>query len=289
MNTNINHKGGRRFAPWTALLVLTVLLLFVPAAVLAVTYEASQDCAVALVGSEHTITATVTDDNGNPATGVSVAFWVYGANSFFTDPPVPVENGVAQYTYPGSSAGVDTIEILDGFSYITVTTIETTWTDDPQDSALLACGGSSSPSVVVGGRVTLNAKKKGALRIALCSVDGLDVTNVDLKSVQLVGVAPWHSHYKDSSLCPGGKDGVSDLVLKFKNRKVVEALEASLGELENGQEVDLTLTGSLSDGTVLDGVWQAVIKKEGKSHWKKHKQEKKHKEKSAKKDKVAKK
>lgn len=286
MNSHTNNRGGRRFATWTALIVLTVLLFFAPSAVFAQNYEASQECPVALVGSDHTVTVTVTDGNGDPATSVTkVAVWVYGTNGVYED-PVPVENGVAQFTYTGIE-GVDTIEILDA-SWITVATLTTTWTNDLNNSELLACAGSSAPSVVVGGRVTLNAKKRGALTIALCAVDGLDVTNVDLKSIELAGVAPWHSKYKDSSLCPGGKDGVVDLVLKFKNREVVEALESSGEELEDGQPVELALTGSLQDGTVLDGVWEAEIKKEGKWHWKnKHKEEKKHKEKKDKKHKVA--
>ena len=124
MNTNISNKKGRTFGPWTALLVLTVLLFFVPAAVLAATYVPSQDCAVALVGSEHTVTVTVTDDNGNPASG-SLVFWVYGANNFY-DPPVNIVNGVAQYTYVGSAAGTDTIEIDDGLTYLPVTNPPTT-------------------------------------------------------------------------------------------------------------------------------------------------------------------
>jgi hypothetical protein len=290
MNSNINNRGERRFASWTALFVLTVLLFFAPSAVLAQNYEASQECPAALVGSEHTVTVTVTDANGDPATNVSsVAFWIYGANDAWED-AVPVVNGVAQCTYTGSAAGADTIEILDGNSYLTKASLVTTWTSDPQDPDLLACAGSSSQSVEVGGRVILAAKKWVAFRIALCAVDGLDVTNVDRETVKLAGVAPWHSHYKDSSLCPGGKDGVRDLVFKFKSLEIVEALENSRGELEDGDPVDLALTGSLKDGTTLEGEWQAVIKKEGKRHMKKkHKEEKNHKDKKCNKDKVAKK
>ena len=71
-----------------------------------------------------------------------------------------------------------------------------------------------------------------------------------------------------------------DLVLKFKNRDVVKALEDSLGELVDGQEVELPVTGSLKDGTAFEGVWQAMIKKKGKNHHKNkhhHKEGKKHK------------
>jgi hypothetical protein len=104
-------------------------------------------------------------------------------------------------------------------------------------------------------------------------------------------VAPWQSKYKDSHLCPGGKDGVGDLVFKFKNREVLEALEKSVGELEDGTEVGLALTGTMNGSkTPFEGEWLAVIKQEGKMHWKdKHKKDKNHKDKENKKDKIAKK
>ena len=61
------------------------------------------------------------------------------------------------------------------------------------------------------------------------------------KLCELAGVAPWHSKQKDSRLCPDGKDGLVDLVLKFKNREVVKALEKDLGkELVDGDD-DVTL------------------------------------------------
>jgi hypothetical protein len=287
MKLPIKNKSDKSFAPWTALLILIVFLLFAPFAVLADNYELSQECAVAVVGSEHTVTATVTDDSGNPLSGLWVYFFVHGQNSADSLWMQTDETGVVQHTYTGTgAAGDDTIELIDS-SWLTVAQTVVTWTDDPQDPALLACAGSSSQSVVVGGRVILNAKKRGALTIALCSDDRLDVTTVDLKSVQLVGVAPWHSKKKDSRLCPGGKDGVEDLVLKFKNREVVEALEASRGELEDADVVDLAITCSLNDGTVLDGVWQAEIKKKGKRPWKKKlKKVKRHKLKKLKKCKL---
>ena len=59
-----------------------------------------------------------------------------------------------------------------------------------------------------------------------------------------------------------------DLVLKFKNREVVEALEKDLGkELVDGDEdLPLALTGELYDGTTFGGEWVVDIKKKGKRH-----------------------
>jgi len=295
MKININKKGGRRFAPWTALLVLSLLaaiVLVAPAMVFAqITGQLSQECDFALVGNEHTITATVAE-GGAPGASEPVFFYSTDSANYGKYMSVPSfdENGMATFTYTVGSVGQVDISLIwvkqDGsYDWVTLNTITTNWTDNEADLC------SDSPAVTVGGRVTLNAKKRGALRIALCSVDGLDVNNVDLKTIQLVGVAPWRSYYKDSSLCPGGKDGVGDLVLNFKNREVVEALEDSLGELEDGQEVGLALTGSLNGGkTTFEGEWLAVIKKEDKMHMKKkHHEKKNHEEKKEKKDKVAKK
>lgn len=290
MNTNTNNSKARRFAPWTALLVLsllTAIVLVAPAVVSAqITGELSQECDFALLGNLHTITATVSE-GGTPGAGMPVFF--YSMSPFYYGLATFEENdGVATFTYTANSVAPVTITLYylnSNEDYIPLDSITTNWTDNEADLC------SASPSVTVGGRVVLNAKKRGALRIALCSADGLDVGNVDLETVRLVGVAPWQSKYKDSHLCPGGKDGVGDLVFKFKNREVLEALEKSVGELEDGTEVGLALTGTMNGGkTPFEGEWLAVIKKEGKMHWKdKHKKDKNHKDKENKKDKIAKK
>jgi hypothetical protein len=297
MNTNINHKGRRRFAPWTAsvaLALLAALVLVAPAVVFAqVTGQLSQECDFALIGNEHAITATVTE-GGAPYTGKSVFFMSTEPYGQYIGVPEKFENGVATFSYTANTVApvAITLYLVDSntFAYITLDIITTNWTDNESDPGLLSCLDSGSERVLEGGQVTLNAKKRGALRIALCSVDGLDVTNVDLKTVQLAGVAPWRSHYQDSRLCPSGKDGVGDLVFTFKNQEVVEALENSRGELSDGDQFNLALTGSLKDGTSFEGEWLAVINKEDKRHKKeKHHQKKKCGEKKGKKDKLAKK
>ena len=265
MNTNISHKDGRRLGPWTALLVLTVLLFFVPAAVLAVTYVPSQDCAVALVGSEHTITVTVTDDNGELPT--SVGFYIIGE----TNPEIiefaPVENGVAQFTYTRSAADVDTIYLFDEDWNVFDDTTTTTWTSDEEDPGLQACMGPSEPptqTVQVGGRGKLNVNrwKWGTMSIMVCSDGdgGLDLYTVVPESVTLAGVAPVKWMYKDMELCPGGQDGYVDLTFMFKDRDMVKALEESVGEeLADGDEVELELSGSLDDGTPIEGTYVLEI------------------------------
>lgn len=262
MHTNIRHKGRRRFVPWTAVLsLLTAIVLVAPTVVSAqITGELSQECDFALVGTEHTITVKVTN-GGVPVAGTNLMFQVSGVNPGFHTGIKTGEDGTAEFAYTGVNPGVDTIMLIVGISPVV---IKTTWTSNEADLC------SDAPGVTVGGKVELNAKKKGALKIALCSVDGLDVNDVDLTSVRLVGVKPWRSHQKDSHLCPDGTNGVKDLVLSFNNQKVVEALENTYGELEDGKDYELTLTLSLKDKTSLDGRWVATIKKEGKKHWNKY-------------------
>ena len=280
MDTNISHKDGRRLGPWTALLVLTVLLFFVPTAVLAATYELSQDCAVALVGSEHTVTATLTDNGGNPVPS-TVIFWVHdtavptGENDLFDwQYPVPVVDGVAQFTtYARSAPGEDSIKLMDGSTFgpvdDSVPLMQTTWTSDEQDAGLQACMGSSEPStqiVQLGGRGKLNINSRwkwGTMRIMVCS-DGdgeLDLYTVDPESVTLAGVAPVKSIYKDSKLCPGGQDGYVDLTFFFKDRDMIKAVEESVGdeELADGDTVELEFSGTLQDGTAIEGTYVLEI------------------------------
>jgi len=266
MNTKIKNKGARRFAPWTAVLSLLVAIVLVAPTVVSAqtyTYELSQDCETAMVGTEHTITATVT--NGDvPVQGVLLIFMFQGNNSAPVTSKFTNGDGIAEITFPGNDLGNTTIWLSSPPNPNVLAQIITEWTAED------LC--SDAPGVTVGGRVTLNAKKNGTFRIALCSVDGLEVKDVVLDSVDLVGVKPWQSKYKDSRLCPDGKNGVKDLVFKFKNREVIEALEKnSPKELEDGDPVDLTLTFTLKgETTPREGTWSATIKKEGKMHRKKN-------------------
>jgi hypothetical protein len=260
-----NHQD-RRFAPWTVLCVLSLLaamVFAVPSVVFAQTFELSQDCDFALIDTEHTITATVTDDNGDPVANQFLLFLFFGANVQPVTNGYTNSDGIVEITFPGSATGETRISMSSPPQYpqeVATTTIY--WTADEAD----LCLEPESPGVTVGGRMILNAKKRGALRIAVCGTDEFDVSNVDPKSVELAGVAPWHWKQKDSRLCLDGKDGFVDLVLKFKNREVIEALAS---DLEDTDGVTLALTGELKDGTAFGGEWQAEIKNKGKRHGKK--------------------
>ena len=102
---------------------------------------------------------------------------------------------------------------------------------------------------------------------------GFDVTDIDVASVQLEGVAPVRSNLKDKSspvvpLPTGcqctteGRDGFVDLCLKFDKKAIFEALGGvSVGE----HDIELTLEGYLNDGTRIEGYdCIDIVKKGGK-------------------------
>ncbi len=88
-----------------------------------------------------------------------------------------------------------------------------------------------------------NVKSKGVLPVAILGSDLFDVTMVDPSTVTLMGVPARHWAFEDvstSSDCSvSGGDGYLDLVLHFDSR----ALVAALGEVSDGDMVDLMLEG----------------------------------------------
>ncbi len=264
------NRQDRTWAPWAALCVLSLVAAMVfalPSVVFAqtYTYELSQDCETAMVDTEHTITVIVTD-GGVPVQGEQLCYVVQGINPRLLPTRIPErtnEQGIAEFIITGRDLGSSTI-ILTTCPPIIISkaSIPMDWT--AEDLCL-------APNVQVGGKVTLNPKKRGALKIAVCGTKDFEVSNVEPESVLLAGVAPWRWKQKDSRLCLDGKDGVVDLVLKLKNREVVKALEKDLGkEVMSGDDgVTLALTGELNDGTAFGGEWTADIKKKGKRHGKK--------------------
>ena len=110
----------------------------------------------------------------------------------------------------------------------------------------------------------LNTKKRGVLPVAILGTAGFDVTQVDLATVQLEGVAPLRSALEDVATPFGGAiqdppdavdctaagpDGFLDLTLKFD----AQAIVATLGAVTDGEVRVLQLTGQLLDGTAITG------------------------------------
>lgn len=118
----------------------------------------------------------------------------------------------------------------------------------------------------------LNVASKGVLPVSLLGTGDFDVTTIDPASIRLEGVAPLRSKVEDVSTpvwdpqyecdcTTAGKDGFDDLTLKFDTREIT----AVLGEVTDGEVVELTLTGELIDGTPIKGKDCIIVISKGKN------------------------
>jgi len=127
----------------------------------------------------------------------------------------------------------------------------------------------------------LNYRSRGTVRVVIFGSADLDVSQIDRESLRLAGVAPVRDRIRRVySHADRARDDYHDLVLKFKTKQLIKALEIPLEkELENGDQVSLNLTGNLKDdgATPIEGEDTAVVfgkrhkhKKKGKwkNHWK---------------------
>ena len=109
----------------------------------------------------------------------------------------------------------------------------------------------------------LNGASNGILPAAILGTEEFDVSEIDVTSIRLAGIAAIRHNYEDvsglvsdSNECAciaEGPDGFDDLTLKFKTQDIVEVLVNSYDTLEKGQTLSLTLTGELFDGTTIEG------------------------------------
>ena len=114
----------------------------------------------------------------------------------------------------------------------------------------------------------LNVKSKGVLPAAILGTSGFNITNIDISSIKFEGVAPIRSSIEDvntpanspDDCSSDGPDGFVDLCLKFDTQEIVSAI----GSVEDGQEIALTLTGNLNDGTPIEGMDKVRIIAKGK-------------------------
>ena len=116
-------------------------------------------------------------------------------------------------------------------------------------------------------------KGGGSIEVAILGTVDFDVNDIDIASVRLEGVAPTRSSLKDKSSpvvppptnceCTSeGKDGFFDLCLKFDKKEILSAL----GEVNVGDIFVLTLSGSLNDGTPIEGQDCIVMTQKGKKN-----------------------
>jgi hypothetical protein len=119
----------------------------------------------------------------------------------------------------------------------------------------------------------VNVRSKGVLSVAILGSEIFDVNEIDPNSLEILGVSPLRSSFEDVAapvaeealpedcLCSSeGPDGYMDMTLKFDTQAVIEAI----GPVEDGESIILTLTGSLQDGTPIEGTDCVLIRKKGK-------------------------
>jgi hypothetical protein len=103
----------------------------------------------------------------------------------------------------------------------------------------------------------IHGRSRGVVPAALLGTAELDVNNIDPASLRLEGVAPIRWGYEDvatpfaADLCgctAAGPDGFFDLTLKFDTQELVGAMASG-----KGGDLLLTLTGTLLDGTPIEG------------------------------------
>ncbi len=105
----------------------------------------------------------------------------------------------------------------------------------------------------------VNVKSSGLLPIAILGSEDVNVIDIDPTSIRLTGVEPLRSGYEDvagpvsdSNDCnciTNGPDGFLDIILKFKTQRIVEAV----GDVNDGDVLELSLTGILYDETPIEG------------------------------------
>ncbi len=123
-------------------------------------------------------------------------------------------------------------------------------------------------------RNPLNVKSKGVLPVAILGFDSFDVSQIDITTILLEGVAPLRWSMEDVATpyepftgkedafdcTEAGPDDYVDLTLKFSRQAII----AALGEVSDGDVLVLTLSGKLLDGTEFTGEDVVVILKKGK-------------------------
>jgi len=115
----------------------------------------------------------------------------------------------------------------------------------------------------------LNLKSNGVVPVSILGSDAFDVNNIDITSIRLAGVAPVRSNYEDapSPVVDGnececsteGQDGFADLTLKFKAQETIAELATEPAELYKDNSLILKFTGSLTDGTAVEGKDGVVV------------------------------
>ena len=105
----------------------------------------------------------------------------------------------------------------------------------------------------------ININSTGRVPTAILGTESFDITTIDPATLLLEGVAPVMWSIEDVTVPVGGEgecndtqegpDGFYDLTVKFNTQELVTAL----GEVSDGDELILTITGNLIDGQYIEG------------------------------------
>jgi hypothetical protein len=114
----------------------------------------------------------------------------------------------------------------------------------------------------------LNVKSKGVLPVAILGTEDFDVSTIDPASLLLQGVPPIRYELDDvgtpfngvsdddcHDCTENGPDEFVDLVLHFDSQDIVDAI----GSVEDRECLYPTLTGTLLDGTPIEGTDPLLI------------------------------
>ncbi len=156
------------------------------------------------------------------------------------------------------------VQIPAGPYSVGVTEVILTATDLSGNTASCLAVVTVLPQVVIDIKPTdcpnpLNVDSRGVLPMAIVGTDDFDISMVDPESVRLIGIAPLRWSFEDVCTLFGplldnesefsctdeGPDGLMDMALKFDNQEIAEALELISGPLTDGEEILVSLTGSL--------------------------------------------
>jgi len=111
----------------------------------------------------------------------------------------------------------------------------------------------------------INTNSKGVLPVAILGTGELDVNDIDVSTIRLVGASPIRDNIEDVGTplennnneqdpdplhcTTEGADGFDDLTLKFRTQDVI----AGIGTCNTGNVKQLNLVGNLNDGTAIMG------------------------------------
>jgi VCBS repeat-containing protein len=196
------------------------------------------------------VLANDSDPDGDPLT---VCSFVYGGTGTL------VLNGDGTFTYDPEDgyAGDDSFTYSATDGQIGVEPVQATVTITVTPGVLVDIKPQSCPNPFDVGSL------RGTLPVAIAGTEDFDVTAVDPSTVRLIGAAPRRFSLEDVctpyyplegkktqfDCTEEGPDRFLDLTLKFRKREIVDAL----GEVKDGDEMVLTLTGNLFDGTPIVG------------------------------------